>query len=1052
MKKYCFYSYIISLLLCLVSCNEKKMEDVTFTELQEAFKTVPDSLKIGTYWYWISNNISKEGVVKDLYAMKKAGINRAFIGNVGIPEVTQGNTTFLSDEWWNVVHTALKTATDIGIEIGIFNGPGWSQSGGPWIKSNQSMRYLDHASILVDGGNDIEVPLPEMGDAQDVRVLAYPFIPEKSKEWKFEKRNGEVLSMELQAPTKNMCSLIFKTETPIKSYGKIYAKYGNGFKLLKEFDIDRSNFALNVGFIPNAPVVISLPENDANIYKFELSDEGKGSFVVELSSKSYIERYAEKSLAKMFPTPLPMWHDYLWNEQPIISDKEQILQPEKIIDLTTSTSDGIVKCNLPEGKWKVVRYAMRTTGVTNAPASPEATGLEVDKMNKEHLKYHFDSFIGEILRRIPAEDRKCFKVVVMDSYETGGLNWTDDMEDKFVKTYGYNPLPYLPVLHGEVVGSPEISDRFLWDLRRLIADCVSYEYVGALRKMSHEHGLTTWLENYGHWGFPGEFLQYGGQSDEVSGEFWSVGDLGNIENRAASSCAHIYGKRKVWAESFTVGGRDFARYPYEMKQRCDRFFTEGINSTLLHVCIHQPYEDRFPGINAPFGNEFNRHNTWFSQLDLFTDYLKRCNLMLQRGNYVADVAYFIGEDTPKMTGVVDPALPKGYSFDYINGEVLLKYAFVRDGYLTLKSGMKYRVLVLPDLKSMRPEILEKIKIFINDGLIVMGNAPVKSPSLKDYPNADEQVKIISRDIWGDSEKLVCKYGNGIVYSRAYPLDSLLLENNIIPDMRTNVEDPVLFIHRKCSDGDIYFVSNQSESLIQINPEFRVKGMQPELWNPVTGEIRYLPEYECSKNGTFVNLRLESNESVFVVFRTAKKIFCDTKNYPIPSEIQEISGTWNVNFKSMNGLIEKNVEIDKLKSWTEFEDEDLKFFSGTAIYKTTFQIDNIDSDSYYIDLGKVMVMAKIKLNGQYVGGVWTVPYRVAVTDVLKKGENILEIEVVNNWVNNIIGDLNLPVEKRKTWANVITWNSKSELQKSGLLGPVKLIGISGLNYVNLINKL
>lgn len=1044
--KYVLFLCLCGSLLSLTGCVKDKRGDMTFAELEEAFKTVPDSTKIGVYWYWISNNISAEGVVKDLQSMKKAGINRAFIGNIGLTEVAQGKSKVMTDEWWKVIHTALKTATELGIEIGIFNSPGWSQSGGPWIKKHQSMRYLDHASVLVDGGNNLEITLPKMENTQSIKVLAYPCIPEVSEKWSFTKKIGESVSIEMKAPDKNMRSFILKIKTPIKSYGRLFAKEGDSFKLLKEFDIDRSNFALNVGFIPDAPIVISLPENAADVYKFEMDNSGNGDCTVILSSKPYTERYAEKTLAKMFPTPLPMWDDYLWDEQPIVRDKAQLIDAEKVIDLTTYVKDSVVRCSLPEGKWQIVRYAMRTTGVTNSPASPEATGLEVDKMNKEHLKYHFDSFIGEILKRIPIEDRKCLKVTVMDSYETGGLNWTDDMEERFIKAYGYSPVPFLPVLHGEVVESPDVSDRFLWDLRRLIADCVSYEYVGALRDISHEHGLTTWLENYGHWGFPGEFLQYGGQSDEVAGEFWSTGDLGNIENRAASSCAHIYGKRKVWAESFTVGGGDFARYPYEMKQRGDRFFTEGINATLLHVYIHQPYENCFPGINAPFGNEFNRHNTWFSHLDLFIDYLKRCNIMLQRGTYVADVAYFIGEDVPKMTGAIDPALPKGYSFDYINGEVLMKYASVKDGLLTLQSGMKYRVLVLPNLNTMRPEILEKVKSFVDEGLIVMGDAPMKSPSLKNYPDADKKVLAMASELWGNENLPVHKYGEGMVYSRSYSLDSLLLENGILPDMKTKDNDPVLFIHRHLTDGEIYFVSNQSESYIEITPEFRVKDMQPELWNPVTGEMRYLPEYKSSKNGISVNLYLDKNESVFVVFRSSKKAFNGGKNYPRESEILDIVGTWDVHFKSLNATVDKNCKMNELNSWTEFEDEDIKYFSGTATYKTTFHVNEMNSESYYLDLGKVMVMAKVKLNGQYIGGVWTSPYRLLVTEGLKEGENTLEIEVVNNWVNRIIGDLNKPIESRTTWANVITWKPESELQKSGLLGPVKLIGISGMHYV------
>ena len=1030
----------------LIGCKYDKQGDMTFTELETAFKTVPDSAKIGVYWYWVSNNISKEGVVKDLLAMKEAGINRAFIGNIGLSEVSQGDIKVLTEEWWEVMHTALKKATELGIEIGVFNSPGWSQSGGPWINNNQSMRYIDHASVLVDGQDNMEILLPEMKDVQDVRVLAYPFISELSKEWTFAKNIGKSLSIEMKAPSKNMRSLIFKAHTPIKCNARISVKEGDTFKLLKEFDIDRSNFALNVGFIPDAPIVISLPKNDSDVYKLEMSDSGEGDCVVTLSTKPYMERYAEKTLAKMFPTPLPMWGDYLWDEQPVLSDSSCVIELNKIIDLTSSVVDDTVKCSLPNGKWKVVRYAMRTTGVTNSPASPEATGLEVDKMNREHLKYHFESFFGEILKRIPAEDRKCLKVTVMDSYETGGMNWTDDMESKFVNAYGYSPIPYLPVLHGEVVGSPDISDRFLWDLRRLIADLVSYEYVGALRDISHEHGLTTWLENYGHWGFPGEFLQYGGQSDEIAGEFWSTGDLGNIENRAASSCAHIYGKRKFWAESFTVGGGDFARYPYEMKQRGDRFFTEGINATLLHLFIHQPYEDCFPGINASFGNEFNRHNTWFCQLDLFIDYLKRCNIMLQRGDYVADVAYFIGEDAPKMTGSIDPALPKGYSFDYINGEVLLKYASVRDGYLVLESGMKYRVLVLPDLKTMRPEILEKIESFVKDGLIVLGDAPEKSPSLENYPSADKKILSLTKKMWDGADVRVRKYGKGMIYNRGYSLDTLLLEQGILPDMKTNDKDPVLFIHRKMLDGDIYFVSNQSDSPIVFSPEFRVKDKQPELWNPVSGEIRYLPEYQLSKDGTILNLSLDCNESVFIVFRSATKNFGNVKNYPAKSELLDVEGPWDVSFESIDGFVKRNEKINKLCSWSDSEDDEIKYFSGVATYRTKFYIDDITSESVYLDLGKVMVMAKVKLNGQYVGGVWTSPYCLQITDLIKKGENVLEIEVVNNWVNRIIGDLNKPVDKRVTWANVITWKPESELQKSGLLGPVKLIGVSDMYYI------
>lgn len=512
--------------------------------------------------------------------------------------------------------------------------------------------------------------------------------------------------------------------------------------MLSEFKLDRFNANLNVGFDPYAPVVVSVPATTASEFRLELANVGPGMGLseVEFSSLPAVERYPEKTLAKMFQTPLPYWHEYQWPVQPETDDPSLVIDPGKVLDISAFLQGDRLVWKAPAGEWTILRTGMLPTGVTNSPADPEATGLEIDKMSRKHVKAHFEAFMGEIYRRIPAEDRACWKVVVQDSYETGGQNFTDDFLSEFQARYGYDPLPFLPVYEGYVVKSEDQSDRFLWDLRRLVADKIAYDYVGGLRDVCHKYGLTTWLENYGHWGFPGEFLQYGGQSDEIGGEFWSFGDLGNIENRAASSCGHIYGKQKISAESFTSGGTPFSCYPAMMKQRGDRFFTEGINNTLLHVYISQPSEEREPGMNAWFSSEFNRLNTWYPQMDLFTSYLKRVNYMLQQGLNIADVAYFIGEDAPKMTGIVDPELPKGYQFDYINAEVIERDLFVKDGLLTLPHGTQYRILVLPKLETMRPELLAKIKKLIEDGAVVLGPAPKRSPSGESYQTADRQVE------------------------------------------------------------------------------------------------------------------------------------------------------------------------------------------------------------------------------------------------------------------------------------------------------------------------
>ncbi|MDD2525525.1 MAG: glycosyl hydrolase [Bacteroidales bacterium] len=1030
----------------ITSCQGKsKTEDLS--NIEQTFRDVPKSSPIGVYWYWMSDNISKEGVIKDLQAMKAAGINRAYIGNIAQPpsDIPYGKVKIFTDEWWDIIHTALKTAGELDIEIGIFNSPGWSQSGGPWIKPQQAMRYLTSRKLSVKGPTQLTIPLPPIPvDAQEVRTIAYPDLSAKQKVTFSMTSDGKGVIDLKGTAADSVRSLIatFKGE-PVVTMGQLYVKKGDAYDSIRSIVIDRSNPALNVGFDPYAPVAVSIPATYGSSFRLILSTGNEGAIEkVTLSSIPCVERYPEKSLAKMFQTPLPMWNDYLWDKQPAIGDTNLVINPSKVIDLTSQINkEGILTWNVPNGNWTIMRTYMVPTGVTNSPATPEGTGLEVDKMSKKHIAAHFDAFIGEILRRIPENDRKSFKIVVEDSYETGGQNWTDQMIELFKERYGYDPTPFIPVMEGHVVGSSDLSDRFLWDLRRLVADKVSKDYVGGLREISNKHGLTTWLENYGHWGFPGEFLQYGGESDEIAGEFWSEGSLGDIENRAASSCGHIYGKKKVWAESFTAGGPGFSRYPAIMKQRGDRFFTEGINSTLLHLFIQQP-DDRMPGLSAPFGNEFNRNNTWFSHMNLFTDYLKRCNFMLQQGRYIADVAYFIGEDAPKMTGVRSPEIPKGYSYDYINAEVLQNFASVENGMLTLKSGMQYRVLVLPPLKTMRPDVLLTIKELVSKGMTLLGDAPEQSPSMENYPAADQLVKSIAREVWGsfkDSTISQVDYGKGKVYS-GVSLEELFENEDLIPDFdlkETNA--PLLFIHRTYSEGEIYFVSNQSGEKVTAAPAFRVTGKVPELWVPQTGEQRLLPKFERTSTTTTVPLELEAYESAFILFR--KKGVPDKnskqENYPFKEYLGFTHTPWEVQFDATKGGPKDRVTFETLTDWTQSKDSTIKYYSGKATYTTYFSLSEIPEGEIYIDLGKVMVMAKVKLNGKEVGGVWTAPYRLNISKQIKRGENRLEIEVVNNWKNRIIGDLRLEGYKRITSTNGKDYNGNSELQSSGLLGPVEL---------------
>ncbi len=1070
--------FILAAAIVFILTGCQSSSPVDFSAIESGFVTPPDSLKTGSYWYWINDNISKEAVVEELQAMKQVGINRVYIGNIGLsPEEypKYGKVEFLSDEWWDITHTAMKMAGELNIELGLFNCPGWSQSGGPWIKPEQAMRYLASSELRVKGPQKLNVKLKQpAADFQDVKVLAWQvpadygknlfqasgvqmiFSDSKIKNnpsagnstrYLLPEGDESYIGIALPQPTAAR-SLIIYPSGITRTDCELLAKKGNDFVSVKKFTIDRTNVLLNVGFEPLAPVAVSFPETESSEFRIVFRQTKKGSGIADivLTPTPMVERFAEKTLAKMYQKTLPPWDEYMWIEQPEVKDASLLIDPGKVTDISQHlTADGTLTWDVPEGEWIIMRTGMTPTGVVNAQSPPPGRGLEVDKMNKKYVTGHFDAFFGEILKRIPAEDRKTWKVIVADSYETGSQNFTDGFIEEFKQRYGYDPVPYLPVYKGYTVGAPDLSDRFLWDMRRMVADKISYDYVGGLRDAGKPHGMVTWLENYGHWGFPGEFLQYGGQSTEISGEFWCEGNASSYENRLASSCAHTNGKNVVWSESFTSYGNPYGRHPATLKKRGDWSFTEGINNTMLHVNIMQPYADQTPGINTWFGTEFNRKNTWFGQMDLFITYLRRCNFMLQQGLNVADVAYFIGEDAPKMTGSRDPELPQGYSFDYINAEVILRDLSVKDGRLVLPHGTSYRMMVLPRQETMRPELLQKIEKLVADGAVILGPPPSRSPSMKNYPAADKQVQELAVKMWGDLSAKQRKYGKGTILTDMNMQEALDLLK-VFPDCRFSEGESLLYAHRTLGNADIYFITNQSDHQIQCNPEFRVKGMQPELWSAVTGEMRTLPVFNQNGEITSVPLQLEPSESVFVVFRKSGKPSTSelAANYPQPTVVGEIDTPWEVRFESdevKRGPAEP-VIFERLSDWTENVDERIKYYSGTAVYKNTFPVKELPKNKkLYLDLGKPGVIAKVKINDQYVGGVWTPPYRIDVTKFVKEGDNRIEIETVNTWVNRLIGDLRLPEKDRRTWLFFLhQLKENSPLQPSGLTGTVKLVAI------------
>ena len=1084
-----FYLFTITTFIFLSCTSSNKISFVD--ELKEKFRSPTDENTLWTYWYWLRDDISKEGITKDLEAMKKVGIGTAFIGNIN-PEEKDGKIPMLSEQWWDHMVHAIEEGKRIGVDIGVFNCPGWSQSGGPWVTYDKSMRHLVYSEVKVEGGRKLNIKLEKPKDIfQDTHAIAFKSIIEENNTINLKNAKIKVhpnmadyhklfdldsttvssfsgsideftFDFQLKKPETVRNLTLNVSNKVINQRCDIYAKLDGEFSLIKSYEIERVNLMVNVGPNVFAPVSISIPETDSKDFRIVFTNKNNNIFdefeakprddwklsEIILSAAPRLEDYSEKNLGKMHPTPFPKWKDYLWDQQPESGGDGLKIKPSNVIDISKMLdSEGRISWDVPQGNWTILRFGMTPTGTKNAPSAPQGKGYEIDKASSKLARYHFEQYVGKLLDKIPEGSKKAFKYIIADSYEMGSQNWSDNYTEKFLEKFNYNPVKYLPVFSGRIVGSVDESERFLWDLRRLTADLIAYEYVGGLKKIGNENNLKLWLENYGHWGFPSEFLLYGGQSDLISGEFWNEGSLGDIECKSASSAAHIYGKKRVSAEAFTAAGRAYVRHPALLKKRGDWSFTEGINHFVLHLYIHQPDDKRIPGVNAWFSTEFNRHNTWFYQSKSYFDYLRRCQYMLQLGEYSADVCYFIGENAPIMTGSRNPELPKGYSYDYINADIILNKLDVLDGKFILPNGISYDMMILPKLESMTPETLSKIETLVSDGGKIYGEAPKYSPSLKNYPNSDSLIKKISKSMWsGDNN--ITTYGKGKIINKI-PISEALDKLEIKQDVDLGGDYPVLWTHRTDENMDIYFLTNQSDKKIVYQPSFRIKDKHPQLWDPITGDTRPLNSYEQKKGRIYIDIEMLPFQSWFIVFSDKKSSVNDPniKNFPDYKLLQKIDSPWEVEFENKSfGPKEKEV-FNQLSDWTLNEDEKIKFYSGSATYKNKFTID-LESKNYnniFLDLGDVGVMASLKINGTDVGTTWIAPHHFDISSAIKTGENRIEIEVVNVWRNRLTGDSFLKKEKRFTSVSVDRDNSdlglilskKDSLISSGLIGPVSI---------------
>lgn len=991
-KTLCAVCYIA----LITGCGNKN----SFSALEKGFFAPPDSARPGVYWYFMDGNLSKEGMTKDLESMKKAGIGYVVYleVNAGVP---RGPVDFFGMEWKELFKHAVEECERLGIAITLGVGPGWTGSGGPWVEADASMQHLVSSSVEVTGTGkqqtiQLSKPLPKrpfFGGGG--------FTPEVKKQWEDYYEDVVVLAF----PT---------------------------------------------------------PEQES---KIDDIDEKALYYRPPYSSQPGVKQYLRTAVS--------------YDETPTA-----VIQRERIIDVSNMMKeDSLLVWEVPEGKWTVMRFGSRNNGAVTRPAPLPGVGLESDKFDTIALNAHLDKFTGELFRTIGKRNQQLpggLKMLHMDSWEMGAQNWTQQFREEFMRRRKYDPQPFYPVYAGMIVENREMSERFLWDLRQTSQELIIENHAGHIKEYGRRHGYGLSIEPYDM--NPTADLELAVVADMPMCEFWSAGYGFNTSFSAmeGTSAAHLIGQPVVPAEAFTSHLDAWRQHPGSMKDQSDWALASGINRLVYHTFQHQSLPDHLmPGMTmGPHGVHWDRNQTWWPMADAYHRYISRCQFMLQQGRTVADVLYLTPEGAPYVFRAPEsaleseiPSLPdrKGYNFDGCPPSMLYK-ASVKDGQVVFPGGASYRLLALPYFETMTPALLEKIRDLVSEGATVIGLPPVKSPGLTDFPNCDQQVQSIAQELWGSSdipeEIKTHTFGKGkIIWGSElkervdnlyppYDLTADILRSMGIPEDFA-AKTPIRYTHRTLPDGDIYFIANRTDRKVKDDCLFRITGKSPELWDPMTGKTRLLPEYSVTDEYTKIPLEFEAHESYFIVFRkeAARQ---DGKNFGSKATLATLDAPWQVSFDPAWGGPE-SITFDQLIDWTQHSDPGIKYYSGTAVYRQTFDLPQKSNGQLYLDLGNVKNMARIRLNGKEVGTVWTSPWQINITDAVKQTGNKLEIEVVNLWPNRLIGDEQLPDDGiqngqwpewltkgtarnsgRYTFTTLRHYHKDSPLLESGLVGPVRVM--------------
>ncbi len=1052
---------------------------ITPGPLEQGFRQPPDSAKPRTWWHWTSGNVTKDGITKDLEWMERVGIGGFQLSDVasGGNQSVEKKIQFGTPDWFDAVRHAAAEADRLGLEMSIFSSAGWSETGGPWVKPEQAMKKLVWSVTQVEGPRSFNDklsqppsnngPIRNLGSGGggrgappdptyygDSAVLAYRTPPDEVNMADLNPKistcggpiEGKALldddlnsSVTIPAPDDGGPAWVqYEFAQPFKARAITLAGPGRGIPVGRILAGDEGTNFQVLAELPGTQQyrtgtvrTFAFPEVTARFFRVEMTGIPLDPAATMAQSRPQparqyaLSEFIVHSGARVHRAEEKAGFSFLYNYDdvptPPVPASSAIAHTD-LVNLTARMArDGTLQWDVPPGKWTILRLGYSLTGAKNRPAPPTGSGYEVDKLSRKHVTAYFHGYVDPLAQALGPLLGKSLRYVTMDSWEAGMQNWTDEMIAEFQKRRGYDPTPYLPALSGRVVDSAEVTDRFLWDFRRTLADLFADNHYGTMADLLRQKGIGIYSEAAGvSMEILEDTLLNKSKVEIPMGEFW-VRALHPelqyyVDVRGAASAAHAYGKKLVATESFTGGGYET---PFMLKGIGDYWFAQGVNRIVFHTSAHQPLDTK-PG-NTMVGTHINRNITWAEQAGPFMTYLARVSYLLQQGLFVADLAYLLPEGPPTSQPFwgsgLQPAPPEGYDYDCLNPDVLLNRATVSDdGRLVLPDGMSYRVLVLPRSDRMTPGLLRKIRELAASGVTIVGPKPTASPSLLTYPNADREVEQLADEVWGDLDGVTRNrhyYGKGAVYWN-WPLAEILAALPASKDFEFAgpLDANVPWIHRRTGEADIYFLANRTDRIQALDARFRVSGKAAELWHPDTGTIEPA-DYTIAQNRTTVPLHLAERESLFVVFRQATTNLTRTLPVVTTTNLATLTGPWDIAFPPNLGAPPK-AQFARLVSWTANSNDGIKYFSGTATYTKTLQAPKAwfhSGTKLLLDLGTVRDLAEISVNGKPLGTLWKPPYQIDVTDVLKPGANQLEVKITDEWTNRQIGDRSVAPDKR-----------------------------------------